>query len=158
MGAADLNGKVLQQAAKRFAAGAIQLIDLNSRIEGEYVQHDIGQALGKPAHMRFLLRTRAGAFGIDRAVTLEEAMDAAKEGPLDRLLLPLDYPLQALPALCLPEAYWKLGRNGGKLPRFLLPGLAEGQRCRVYAGDELLGVARRAGDLLRFDVGLAGGA
>ena len=128
---------------------------------GTYIRtlcHDIGQALGKPAHMRFLLRTRAGAFGIDRAVTMEEAMDAAKEGPLDRLLLPLDYPLQALPALCLPEAYWKLGRNGGKLPSRLTPDLSEGQRCRVYAGDELLGVARRAGDLLRFDVGLAGGA
>ena len=127
---------------------------------GTYIRtlcHDIGQALGKPAHMRFLLRTRAGAFRIDRGVTLEEAAEKAKDGQLESLLLPLDYPLQTLPALRLTEAYWKLGRNGGKLPRFLLPGLAEGQRCRVYAEDELLGVAHRAGELFRFDVGLAGG-
>ena len=127
---------------------------------GTYIRtlcHDIGQALQKPAHMRFLLRTRAGAFAIDRAVTLEEARAAAERGEIETLLLPLDFPLTGLPALDLPERYWKMGRNGAKLPAELLPELTEEQRCRVYAEGTLLGIARRSGGTLRFDVGLAGG-
>ena len=128
---------------------------------GTYIRtlcHDIGQALHRPAHMRFLLRTRAGAFAIDRAVVLEEAMTAAEKGCFQELLLPMDFPLRSLAPLFLPEHYWKLGRNGGKLPAELSPSLAEDQPCRVYAGEELLGVAHRENSLIRFDVGLAGGA
>lgn len=124
---------------------------------GTYIRtlcHDIGQALNAPAHMRFLLRTRHGAFRIENAVTVEEIMEADS---LEKYLLPLDYPLEGLPALQLPERYWKLGRNGGKLPAALLPELDEEERCRVYAKEELLGVAHRDGDILRFDVGLTGG-
>ena len=124
---------------------------------GTYIRtlcHDIGQALNAPAHMRFLLRTRHGAFSIENAVTVEEIMEADS---LEKYLLPLDFPLGALPALQLPESYWKLGRNGGKLPAALLPELDEKDRCRVYAEKEILGVAHRDGDILRFDVGLTGG-
>ena len=124
---------------------------------GTYIRtlcHDIGQALNAPAHMRFLLRTRHGAFSIENAVTVEEIMEADS---LEKYLLPLDFPLGALPALQLPESYWKIGRNGGKLPAALLPQLNDKERCRVYANEELLGVARRDGDILRFDVGLTGG-
>jgi tRNA pseudouridine55 synthase len=124
---------------------------------GTYIRtlcHDIGQALNAPAHMRFLLRTRHGAFSIENAVTVEEIMEA---GNLEKYLLPLDFPLGALPVLQLPENYWKLGRNGGKLPAELMPELNEKERCRVYADKEILGVAHKDGDILRFDVGLTGG-
>ena len=127
---------------------------------GTYIRtlcHDIGQALGKPAHMRFLLRTRAGAFSLENAVTLEEARATAEAGELERLLLPLDHPLKDMKALSLPERYWKLGRNGGKLPAALLPEITENERCRVYAAEELIGIAHREEDILRFDVGLCGG-
>ena len=134
--------------------GSMLSIDCGS---GTYIRtlcHDIGQALHAPAHMRFLLRTRHGAFSIENAVTVEEIMEAEN---LEKFLLPLDFPLGALPALQLPESYWKLGRNGGKLPAALLPELDEKDRCRVYAEKEILGVAHRDGDILRFDVGLTGG-
>ncbi len=124
---------------------------------GTYIRtlcHDIGQALNAPAHMRFLLRTRHGAFSIENAVTVEEIMVA---GNLEKYLLPLDFPLGALPVLQLPESFWKLGRNGGKLPVELMPELNEKERCRVYADKEILGVAHKDGDILRFDVGLTGG-
>lgn len=127
---------------------------------GTYIRtlcHDIGRALGAPAHMRFLLRTRHGAFDISRAATVEEALSAAADGTLESLLLPLDFPLAALPRLDLPEAYWKMGRNGAKLPAALLPGLEEEKRCRIYAAGTLLGVGRREQNAIRFDVGLTGG-
>ncbi len=137
--------------------GYMILVDCGS---GTYIRtlcHDIGQALGKPAHMRFLLRTRSSAFSLDLAVTLDEAAAAAEQGSFETILLPMDAPFGPLPALSLPESHWKLGRNGGKLPAYLMPDLPEGQRCRVYADHELLGIARRDGSLIRFDIGLTGG-
>ena len=126
---------------------------------GTYIRtlcHDLGRALGAPAHMRFLLRTRAGAFPIETAFTLEEIKAAQEQGGLEKYLLPMDYPLQEMQTLPVPENYWKLARNGGKLPASLLPTLQENERCRVYA-DTLLGVAHRAGNVIRFDIGLTGG-
>ncbi|MCR4887131.1 MAG: tRNA pseudouridine(55) synthase TruB [Clostridiales bacterium] len=128
---------------------------------GTYIRtlcHDIGQALGAPAHMRFLLRTRHGAFSIADSVTIEETVQAAEEGRLEKLLLPLDWPLQALPRIVLPEKFVKAGRNGGKLPAGLSPELRDGEKCRVYYNDALLGIVHRDGDVLRFDVGLTGGS
>ena len=127
---------------------------------GTYIRtlcHDIGQALNAPAHMRFLLRTRHGSFAIENAVTIEEVMEAGKQSAIESLLLSMEYPLQALPRLDLPERFWKLGRNGGKLPGNLMPELEENQHLRVYADNELLGVAHKTQGLIRFDVGLTGG-
>ncbi|MBR0229060.1 MAG: tRNA pseudouridine(55) synthase TruB [Clostridia bacterium] len=145
---------LLELADRTGEDGYMLSIDCGS---GTYIRtlcHDIGQVLGAPSHMRFLLRTRHGAFRIEDAVTIEEIMEAEN---LEKYLLPMVFPLDALPALQLPERYWKLGRNGGKLPAALLPELDEEERCRVYAKEELLGVAHRDGDILRFDVGLTGG-
>lgn len=147
----------LELGEKTGRDGYMLYVDCGS---GTYIRtlcHDIGQALRAPAHMRFLLRTRHGAFSIENAVTLEEIAKAYEEGRLETLLLPLDYPLRELPALSLPEAYWKAGRNGGKLPAGLMPALPPNQRCRVYAGAELTGIARKDGNILRFDLGLTGG-
>ena len=126
---------------------------------GTYIRtlcHDIGAALGAPAHMRFLLRTRAGVFSIENAVTLEEVQEAAAQGGFEKLLLPLDAPLLTLPRVDLPEKYWKLGRNGGKLPSETAQ-LQQNEQCRIYAGEELLGVGHQDGTVIRFDVGLTGG-
>lgn len=49
---------------------------------GTYIRkliHDMGAARGSGAHMAWLRRTRAGAFGEDRAVTLEALADALAE-------------------------------------------------------------------------------
>jgi len=127
---------------------------------GTYIRtlcHDLGQALHAPAHMRFLLRTRAGAFSLDGAVTIEEAQQAKEEGRLEQLLLPLDYPLQGYLRVIIPQRYQKMARNGSKLPVSLAPDLLQGERCRIYDGNTLLGIGRLAGDEIRFDVGLIGG-
>ena len=127
---------------------------------GTYIRtlcHDIGQALDAPAHMRFLLRTRHGAFAIENAITIEEVIAAGERKEIESLLLPMDFPLEALPRLDVPERFWKLARNGGKLPAELMPQAQENQPIRVYAEDALLGVAHKEQSLIRFDVGLTGG-
>ena len=147
----------LELGEKTGQDGFMLFVDCGS---GTYIRtlcHDIGHALNAPAHMRFLLRTRHGAFSIENAVTIEDVMAAAEAETLEKLLLSLDFPLQELPEVRLPERLWKLGRNGGKLPADLLPELKDGEHCRVYAAEELLGVAHQDGDILRFDVGLTGG-
>lgn len=147
----------LELGAKTGESGYMLSVDCGG---GTYIRtlcHDLGQALHAPAHMRFLLRTRAGSFSIDHAVTVEEAMKAAEEGTLPSLLLPLDYPVSGYPRLDVPEKYRKMARNGSKLPAGLMPALGNGEKCRIYDGDFFLGIAHKADEEIRFDVGFTGG-
>ena len=149
--------RALELGEKTGLDGYMLHVDCGS---GTYIRtlcHDIGQALDAPAHMRFLLRTRHGAFAIENAVTIEEVIAAGERKEIESLLLPMDVPLEALPRLDVPERYWKLARNGGKLPADLMPQAQENQSIRVYAEDALLGVAHKEQSLIRFDVGLTGG-
>ncbi len=60
--------------------------------KGVYVRtliHDLGRMLGCGAHMAFLLRTQAGAFDIEDAVTLDELTRG-----VEAELMPLDAPLK----------------------------------------------------------------
>lgn len=119
---------------------------------GTYIRtlcHDIGNALGKPAHMRFLLRTRVGAFDIGTGITLEEAKAARAEGCLEKYLLPCDFPLAGIRRLDVPAAYRKQAVNGVPLPAELTEGLPEGERCLIILDGVLLGVSERTGEVLR---------
>ncbi len=121
---------------------------------GTYVRtlcHDIGQALGKPAHMRFLLRSRAGAFAVGDAVTFEE-IEAA--GTLEPFLLPMDFPLGGLPALNVPGEWEKPARNGVALPCGAF-GTAP-DAARLYIGGRLISIVQREGNLYKTRVGLGG--
>lgn len=58
--------------------------------KGTYIRtlcFDIGKALGVPAHMSSLVRTRSGPYGLEHSHTLEEIEEAALEGRLEELLL-----------------------------------------------------------------------
>lgn len=120
---------------------------------GTYIRSicsDLGDLLGCPAHMRFLLRSQSGVFGLDTAMTLEEAAAYAREGTLARHLLALDMPLQHLPRVDVPLRLHKQVENGARLPLKWVEGahLAEGQATRVYLNNEFWGMAAREGDVL----------
>ena len=160
-------GEMVQAEARETEIRELELMECTGdgymlRVDcgsGTYIRtlcHDMGQALGAPAHMRFLLRTRHGCFALENTVTLEVARDAAENGTLAKLLLPPDTPLQGLPRLDTPEKYKIPVLNGAKLPIALMPGLKENESCRVYYRGTLTGVAHRAGTILRFDMGLMG--
>ena len=86
--------------------------------KGFYVRtlcHDLGKALGCPAHMRFLLRTQSGPFTLETAQTLETLQQAADENRLDELLLPPEAALGHLPMMQAPRRLEKAIRNGGRL-------------------------------------------
>jgi tRNA pseudouridine55 synthase len=67
---------------------------------GFYVRalaHDLGEVLGTGAHLSALRRTRAGAFGLDDAVSWPTVATAPR-GTLTSALLPIDRMLPELPA------------------------------------------------------------
>ncbi|NLZ28932.1 MAG: tRNA pseudouridine(55) synthase TruB [Firmicutes bacterium] len=57
----------------------------------------IGEDLGCPAHLSFLLRTSVGPFTIDRSVTLEHFGKTVEENSTGEILLPIDVALFHMP-------------------------------------------------------------
>ena len=87
--------------------------------KGFYVRtlcKDLGDRLGCPAHMRFLLRTQSGPFTLETARTLEALKQAADEGTLAHMLLPPHAALGHLAMMDVPAGLEKAVINGGKLP------------------------------------------
>ncbi|MBR4458041.1 MAG: tRNA pseudouridine(55) synthase TruB [Clostridia bacterium] len=148
----------------------IERIDLHGRTDrggwmmtvdcgrGTYIRslcEDMGKLCGCPAHMRFLLRTRSGAFSLDTAMPLEEARELAGQGELAARLLSPDWPLGHLPRLDLPEAWWKKARSGVHLPLALLGEDTETESpVRIYADGHFTGIAApsREEELLRWRI------
>ncbi len=122
--------------------------------KGTYIRsicNDLGEKVGCPAHMRFLLREESGIFRVDNAYTLEELSEKQAEGRLSDCLTPLDAPLSHLPRADAPARLQKLVQNGVKLPLASMRGaenLPEGGVTRVYLRDAFWGMAEREGDVL----------
>jgi tRNA pseudouridine55 synthase len=71
---------------------------------GTYIRvlaDDLGTAAGPGAYLGFLVRAMAGRFALECAHTLEEIGRAKQDGETERLLLPLDWPLESLPEVTL---------------------------------------------------------
>ena len=125
--------------------------------KGFYVRslcHDLGQRLGCPAHMRFLLRAQSGAFTLQNAVTLERLAEAAQRGELSRLLLPPEYALGHLPSAQVPSELEQPFRNGVHLPFERFPELAgtpaeSGSPACLWLHGELCAVGERTRDGMR---------
>ena len=121
---------------------------------GTYIRsicHDMGEMVGCPAHMRFLLRSQSGAFDLSTAMTIEEATAYAEAGELQTHLLPLDGPIGHLPWVDAPKGLARLVMGGAKLPAARIPGamaLAEGKPARIYMNGTFWGIAAREEDQL----------
>jgi tRNA pseudouridine55 synthase len=87
--------------------------------KGGYVRsiaRDLGAVLGCHAHVVTLTRLWSGPFDLEDAVTLDVIEAEARDGSLDRFLLPLETALEDLPEVrCTPEAAARL-RHGNPAP------------------------------------------
>lgn len=121
---------------------------------GTYIRsicNDLGELTGCPAHMRFLLRARSGAFDLSTAMTVEEMTGLAEKGELAARLLPLDMPIAHMRRVEAPASLRKQVTNGVKLPARQVSGaeaVPEGGVTRVYMDGAFWGIAERAGDQL----------
>ena len=95
--------------------------------KGTYIRslaRDIARALGTVGHVTMLRRTRAGPFGLERAISLDFLQEAAKARQLDGAVLPLTAALDDIPALPVTPGQAQLLRHGQKLAGFpVTPGL-----------------------------------
>ena len=113
--------------------------DVEARVvcsAGTYVRalaESLGERTGAAAHLAALRRTRAGAFGISDALTLDELNEAGESGRVSEKLLPPDAALPELPAAHLTEEDARRALHGAwvRVPRGLA--LAGGQHVRLLS-------------------------
>jgi tRNA pseudouridine55 synthase len=73
---------------------------------GTYIRslcRDIGEALGCPAHVSHLVRTRVGSFRLEHSISLETAVREAEDGNLQRHVIPPQRAGLGIITLCVEE-------------------------------------------------------
>lgn len=135
-------GESVERAPRKITVSAIDIAGrdgddyiLNiSCSKGTYVRtlcSDIGEALGCGACMSSLRRTRAGAFSVDEAHSLEDIEAAAREGRLSDIILPVDTLFAPFPKLTVSQSAAKRLKNGN-----IIKISAEDGDYRVYSDPE----------------------
>ncbi|MBQ5488123.1 MAG: tRNA pseudouridine(55) synthase TruB [Clostridia bacterium] len=125
--------------------------------KGTYIRTlvgDVGQQLGLPAYMPFLLRTRSGKFGLEDSFTIAELRALAEEGGLEKTIVPMDKAADHIPALRLTDLTARQRRlliNGAPIP---FEGIPAGQAHRLYIDEEFMGLAELSGEGLHVTVWL----
>ncbi len=111
---------------------------------GTYIRtliHDIGEVLGTGAVMTGLCRTRACGFTLEQCYTIDEMKSADDAERLSRLIA-IDSVFSDYMRLELNDIQQRMYLNGVRLDTDRLEQkLLSGQLCRVYAGEEFLGIA-----------------
>lgn len=108
-------GQSVERAPRKITVSSIEIIgreggDYLLKIacsKGTYVRtlcNDIGASLGCGACMSSLRRISAGAFSVESSHSIDEVENAANEGQLVDITLPVDTLFSALPELKVPES------------------------------------------------------
>ncbi len=87
--------------------------------KGTYIRTlavQIGQALGYPAHMASLIRTKSGTFTKEDCITLDKLQELAENNHLEKCIKPLEYALVDFPKIEITLDIHKKITNGQVLP------------------------------------------
>ncbi len=156
-----LAGKDIPDKTRSITVSALKLLEktgenrfLLSAVcsRGTYVRtlcQDLGDRIGVPAHMRFLLRTRSGPFTLSDARSVAELQTMRDDGVLERSLTSCEDALAFLPRIALAEDRWQPVKNG--LPSHVA-NAADGL-YRLY-GDGFLGVGEVRNEQVKLKVHL----
>ena len=140
-------GKEVERPARDIFVREMTLLDFDEAAQkgtlrltvskGTYVRtlvSDMGVSLGTLATMHSLTRTRAGAYPLEQCHSFDEVEQAAQDGTVPDLLLPVDGLFAEHPAVELTdEGAERIARGAVVFPR-QVRGLPEtaGTLCRVY--------------------------
>ena len=116
-------GQSVERTPRKITVSSIEIIgreggDYLLKIacsKGTYVRtlcNDIGASLGCGACMSSLRRISAGAFSIEDAHSIDEVENAANDGRMVDIMLPVDTLFSALPELKVPESAAKRLKTG----------------------------------------------
>jgi tRNA pseudouridine55 synthase len=123
--------------------------------QGTYIRTlcaDIGKRLSCGAHMVALQRVRNGAFHITEALALEEVLERASTGCLDRQVIPLSEALTGMPEVVVAQPLILKIRQGVQIrPRDIeeraIEHLAAGQTAKIVSADgRLVAVVERSSE------------
>lgn len=109
--------------------------------KGTYIRtliSDIGDCLGCGAAMTALRRTRACGYGLENAVTIEEARRLKEEGKLEERLLPVESVFTSFRYVKVSDAQAFRVRNGGALALDRIKPFApslDGELVRIQTGN-----------------------
>jgi tRNA pseudouridine55 synthase len=125
--------------------------------KGTYIRtlcKNIGDAVGCPAYMGFLLRTRSGAFTLEDAYSIAELGEMKENGTLDTAVIPMDRAVSHVKRL-------DISGISGKNEQLLIHGAAikcteapQDIPLRVYLHGEFLGIGEARNGELRITVWL----
>lgn len=114
--------------------------------KGTYIRsiaHDLGQALGCPAHLEELTRTRSGPFRIEESVSPADLEDSFHRDDWTRYLQPPEAAVSHFEPIGLEDAGERDFLHGKPLPLTTSPPGFEGEHRRIHARDgRFLGIAR----------------
>lgn len=108
--------------------------------KGTYIRTlciDIGEKLGIPTVLSFLLRTKAGHFDLSSALTLEELAEQGEDA-----LIPMDQAIADIPSVQLTSQEGIAFENG----RTVSIKQCFDSRVRVYVEERFVGIARIGGN------------
>ncbi|HWQ59192.1 MAG TPA: tRNA pseudouridine(55) synthase TruB [Clostridia bacterium] len=130
--------------------------------KGTYVRSicaDLGVALGVPAHMSFLLRTRTGNFSIGDSHTVAELAALGAEGRLEEAAVSIEDALGSLPEarLELSAQQLRLLVNGAEIAPRKMEAYPEETSLRVYANGLFVGIGLARGGKLHIRLNLTKG-
>ena len=140
-------GREVERPARDIIVHEMELLDFDEDAQqgtlrcvvskGTYVRtlvNDLGEKLGTLAVLHSLVRTRSGAYPLDRCHSFEDCERAMADGTMQQLLLPTDSLFTDCPAVALTaEGAERIARGAVVFPRQTdsLPETA-GTLCRVY--------------------------
>ena len=140
-------GREVERPARDIIVHEMELLDFDENAQkgtlrcvvskGTYVRtlvNDLGEKLGTLAVLHSLVRTRSGAYPLDRCRSFEDCERAMADGTMQQLLLPTDSLFTDRPAVSLTdEGAERIARGAVVFPRQAdrLPESA-GALCRVY--------------------------
>ena len=142
-------GITVERKARKITIYAIKCLDFSGDLltldvqcsKGTYIRtlaEDIGHALQCGATVKELRRTAAGMFKLEDAVTIEQLQALPSNDALQEILIAVDKPLQAIPAINISQADADLVLQGQQIS-IANEGAEEGMR-RLYYRQQFLGL------------------
>ncbi len=142
-------GITVERKARKITLYAIECLEFSGDTltldvrcsKGTYIRtlaEDIGHYLGCGGTVKELRRTAAGQFLLQDARTIEQLQALESGEPLQSILIPVDQPLQAMPAVHVSQFAADLIQQGQQITYPMREG--ELGTCRIYHDEKVLGL------------------
>ena len=128
--------------------------------KGTYIRtfcHDLGEQLGCPSHMRFLLREESSGLTLNHAGTMDDLNKWAADGFTEDFspFMRVEDALAQLPCFIVPHHLLFSTINGVPVPAKDIEGAREipdKTKVCLYHGENLIGIYERYGDVFKVSV------